>query len=78
MSRRTDLVRHIITAVRGGHTGALPTDLCECGGVIGVTHTMAERGGWVQRRLACKQCGKKFGKWVVADELLTDSTNDSE
>lgn len=68
MSRNHDIVRHVITAVRNGHTGALPSDKCVvCGGFVGVTHTIIEKGGWVLRRLACKGCGKKYGKWVVSD-----------
>ena len=68
LTRNHDLVRHVIIATRSGHTGALPSDPCNaCGGVVGVTHTIVEKGGWVLRRLACKGCGKKYGKWVVAD-----------
>jgi hypothetical protein len=78
MSQQGRHIQDAINAARAGYAGPLPSTSCPCGGVVGVTHTTKEKGGWILRRLACKTCGKKYGKWSVSDAMLQRSSDDTE
>ena len=73
---RTSLIRDLISSLRRGHPGVLPTDVCpHCGGSVGVTHTR-KTGNWLVRYLACTVCRVRFGKWLVAEQKPEETRED--